>query len=107
MKNIKILILALITASSLFANENIKEGKQLFDKWCLSCHGVDMPATKALAIVYKGTGISPVIEQRDELNKEFVKYVVRYGRFSMPFFRKVEINDKELENLTEYLYSKK
>ncbi|HJE03874.1 MAG TPA: cytochrome c [Aliarcobacter thereius] len=107
MKNIKTLILIFITTSFLFANENLKEGKQLFDKWCISCHGENMPATKALAIVYKGTGISPIIEKRDELNKEFVKYVVRYGRFSMPFFRKVEINDKELENLAEYLYSKK
>lgn len=109
LKNMKILLLlATFLASSLYANDSskFKEGKQVFDKWCIHCHGVGMPATNALDIVYKDTGISPVLEERKDLDAGFVDYVVRNGRFSMPFFRKIEINDKQLENLSFYLSSK-
>lgn len=110
LKNIKTLLLvSVLASSSLLAKDSAKfdEGKQVFDKWCVHCHGVGMPASAALGIVYKGTGISPVLEKRDDLDGEFVKYLVRNGRFSMPFFRKTEINDKQLESLAVYLSTKK
>lgn len=106
LKNIKtLLFISLLASTSLVADDSAKfdEGKQVFDKWCIHCHGVGMPASAALGIVYKGTGIPSVIEERKDLDGEFVKYVVRNGRFSMPFFRKTEINDKQLESLALYL----
>lgn len=105
---IKKTLLLIFFTGLLFANDTNKfnEGKQVFDKWCIHCHGVGMPATDALSIVYKDTEISPVLEERKNLDKSFIEYVVRNGRFSMPFFRKIEINNKQLESLSFYLSTK-
>ncbi|MDL0088595.1 c-type cytochrome [Campylobacter gastrosuis] len=37
------------------------------------------------------------------MSKEMIEFFVRNGKHSMPFFRKTEINDEELKNLSEYL----
>ncbi|QKF81045.1 c-type cytochrome [Halarcobacter ebronensis] len=104
----KILLLLLLASATVYASDSSKfdQGKKVFDKWCIHCHGVGMPATDALKIVYKGTDISPVLEERKELDADFVKYIVRNGKFSMPFFRKTEINDEQLNSLALYLSTK-
>lgn len=51
-----------------------------------------MPGTNALSALYK-----------DPRNSCLVTIFVRYGKHSMPFFRKTEISDKELQYLGEYL----
>jgi (+)-pinoresinol hydroxylase len=89
----------------------LKEGKKLYDYWCATCHGPGagnpgqefLPGTQQLAIKYRGTGISPLLEERTDLVPEFIKLVVRQGISYMPHFRKVEINDPELEALSAYL----
>ncbi|AXX92851.1 cytochrome c [Malaciobacter molluscorum LMG 25693] len=109
LKNMKtVLFVSVLAATSLLASNSTDytKGKQVFDKWCVHCHGIGMPATNALRIVYKETNISPVLEQRKDLDAEFVKFIVRHGRYSMPFFRKTEINDEQLKNLALYLSTK-
>ena len=69
----------------------------------MPCHGVGMPGTNALAIVYKDTEIPALLESRSDLTPEMVSVFVRYGKHSMPFFRKTEINDEELKLLIAYL----
>ena len=84
-------------------NENQVKGQEIYSKWCNACHGVGMPGTDALAIVYKGTDTPAMIEEREDLNKDMVSVFVRYGKHSMPFFRKTEIDNQELRFLGEYL----
>jgi len=83
---------------------DLEHGKWLFDRWCVHCHGVGMPASAALAVTYAGTDISPVIDEREGFfTPELVETFVRNGAYSMPFFRKIEINDKDMYDLGSYL----
>jgi mono/diheme cytochrome c family protein len=89
----------------------IARGKQVYDYWCGTCHGPGLglpgfdglPGTQQLRIKYRGTSISPLLEERTDLVPEFVKAIVRQGVSFMPQFRKTEISDAELEALAAYL----
>jgi mono/diheme cytochrome c family protein len=79
-------------------------GRPVFVKWCAPCHsrGPGNPGTTALAAVYKNTKPA-ALEDRTDLTVAFIKQAVRNGVFIMPFFRKTEISDAELEALAAYL----
>jgi (+)-pinoresinol hydroxylase len=83
------------------------DGKAVFDKWCAPCHGdgPGKPGTAALQALYKG--VKPaILEQRTDLAPEFTRAIVRTGVSVMPFFRKTEISDAELDALSKYLAHK-
>lgn len=79
-------------------------GKQVFDRWCASCHAdsVRAPGTIALAAKY-GKDMPAALELRDNLTPEVVQMFVRNGVSIMPRFRKTEISDAELAELGRYL----
>jgi len=89
----------------------LTQGKQVYDYWCLPCHGPGLglpgfnalPGTQQLQIKYRGTSISPLLEERTDLVPVFVKTIVRQGVSFMPQFRKTEISDAELEAMAAYL----
>jgi mono/diheme cytochrome c family protein len=89
----------------------LAEGKQVYDYWCLPCHGPGLglpgfnalPGTQQLQIKYRDTSISPLLEERTDLVPEFVKVIVRQGVSFMPQFRKTEISDAQLDALAAYL----
>ncbi|MEY4933228.1 MAG: (+)-pinoresinol hydroxylase cytochrome subunit [Pseudomonadota bacterium] len=93
-------------------------GKLVYEKWCLPCHGVRVdtgfpgtsnamyPGTAALAVKYKGTQ-PPVLTDRTNLTPDLVKTIVRNGISAMPRTRKTEINDAELNDIAAYLTQKK
>ena len=86
-------------------------GKEVYDYWCATCHGPGLglpgfgglPGTQQLEIKYRGTNISPLLEERTDLVPDFVKVIVRQGVSFMPQFRKTEISDAELDALAAYL----
>lgn len=88
--------------------QTIQRGRAVFTAWCASCHGPNdqSPGTTALQAKYKGQKPA-ALEQRDDLPPEFVGYFVRNGISIMPFFRKTEISDADLKDLTAYLAEKK
>ncbi len=91
--------------------EVLAEGKRVYDYWCLPCHGTGLglpgfgalPGTQQLALKYRGTAIPPLLEERTDLVPEFIKVIVRQGVSFMPYFRKTEISDAELDALVAYL----
>lgn len=93
--------LSIINSKNL--SSKLQKGQKIYAKWCSACHGVNMPGTNALAVLYKDTGIPALLEERTDLSPDIVSVFVRYGKHSMPFFRKTEINDEELKLLGEYL----
>jgi (+)-pinoresinol hydroxylase len=105
-------ILALMLASILRAADQpaLERGHQVFNQWCAPCHSAgiglegipQLPGTLALSVKYKGTRPA-VLEDRTDLFPAFVKQTVRTGVTIMPFFRKTEISDADLEALAGYL----
>jgi mono/diheme cytochrome c family protein len=91
------------TAGTAWADQD-PQGKKVFDKWCAACHAPDdqSPGTLALNAKYKGA-IPAALEDRQDLSPAMVKYFVRHGISVMPFFRKTEISDTELDTLARYL----
>jgi (+)-pinoresinol hydroxylase len=83
-------------------------GKQVYEKWCLPCHapGQQYPGTIALGALYRGSKPA-VLEERTDLTPAIVKQFVRRGVSVMPFFRKTEISDAELDALAAYLARQK
>jgi mono/diheme cytochrome c family protein len=80
-------------------------GKVVFNDWCRPCHDIEPrkhPGTAALQVLYKGEKPA-ALEQRLDLTPDIVTYYVRNGVSIMPFFRKTEIDDRELTDLAAYL----
>ncbi len=79
-------------------------GQAVFEHWCAPCHapGPGHPGTQALAAKYKGAR-PEALEQRRDLTPAQVRFYVRHGVSIMPFFRKTEISDAELDALGAYI----
>lgn len=61
-----------------------------------------MPGTQALEAKYNGA-LPAVLTQRTDLTPELVSFYVRNGISIMPFFRKTEVSDADLEALARYV----
>ena len=83
-------------------------GSLTYEKWCAPCHapGPDHPGTQALDALYRGSKPGALIERTD-LTPPIVKQFVRKGVSVMPFFRKTEISDAELDALAVFLSKQK
>ena len=92
------------TAAAAQESVDLERGKQVFDQWCAPCHGdgPGKPGTAALSALYKGQKPA-LLEERTDLVPELTKQFVRTGVSVMPFFRKTEISDADLEALAAYL----
>jgi (+)-pinoresinol hydroxylase len=86
-----------------------ERGAALFNNWCTVCHGRDLrtsPGTQSLQYKYQGK-LPAALEDRRDLTSDFVKLYVRKGVATMPFFRKIEISDSDLDALAAYLSQSK
>jgi len=78
-------------------------GGKVFHRWCSDCHsGAQGPGSVALQRKYQGQEPA-ILEQRTDLNQDYVKQVVRQGISFMPNFRKTEISDADLALIAAYL----
>ena len=82
----------------------LAHGAQVFEKWCMPCHGHgdQFPGTAALGVKYQGK-LPGALQERADLVPDIVKAVVRTGVSVMPFFRKTEVSDADLDALAAYL----
>jgi mono/diheme cytochrome c family protein len=78
------------------------DGKQVYEYWCATCHGPGLPGTVALQTKYNGSKPAQLIDRTD-LPRAVTKAFVRKGVTIMPFFRKTEISDADLDALAAYL----
>jgi mono/diheme cytochrome c family protein len=92
------------TGHAIAQDLSLDRGEEVFQYWCAPCHdsGPEMPGTQALQMLYKGQKPA-VLEDRTDLLPEYTKVIVRNGISVMPFFRKTEISDEDLDALAAYL----
>ena len=82
-----------------------ERGAAVFNNWCSACHGRDprnAPGTASLQFKYQGR-TPAALEDRRDLTPQAIKLYVRQGVATMPFARKTEVSDADLEALTAYL----
>ena len=88
----------------------VERGRALYDYWCATCHGPGignfgaqyLPGTDALRVKYRGA-LPALLAERTDMSPDLIKTYVRQGITIMPFFRKTEIDDPELEAIVAYL----
>jgi mono/diheme cytochrome c family protein len=83
----------------------VERGAAVFNNWCSVCHSKDIknaPGTQSLQYKYQGK-LPAALEDRRDLTANSIKLFVRKGVATMPFFRKTEIGDADLDALAAYL----
>lgn len=91
-------------AQSAASSVQVESGAKIYEQWCVECHDSRGFGTASLERRYHGT-VPAVLAQRRDLNDSLIRYVVRNGMSFMPFFRKTEISDKDLNALSAFLTS--
>ena len=101
-----VLTFVAVSTSSAFAQNDavVKRGNDAFQYWCATCHGrgPGNPGTTALFAKYK-KALPGVLEDRTDLTPQAIRFNVRRGTSIMPFFRKTEISDGDLDAIARYL----
>jgi mono/diheme cytochrome c family protein len=95
----------LVTPGVLAQDAVLARGEAVYDLWCAPCHDPGPrkhPGTAALGVLYKESKPAVLLERTD-LTPELVKTFVRNGVSIMPFFRKTEISDPDLDALATYM----
>jgi len=78
-----------------------RQGRDLFNESCSFCHGERGHATTLLA---KRLGTkNALLEKRTTLPVALIRHVVRHGINSMPWYRRAELSDLELDLIAAYL----
>ena len=82
-------------------NADQDKGRTLFNESCSFCHNERGHATTLLA---KRLGPdNAVLEKRTDLSIELIRHVVRHGINSMPWYRRAELSDRDLDSIAAYL----
>jgi (+)-pinoresinol hydroxylase len=104
MKCLFALTLLALAGSAFGADEaTIQQGEKVYTYWCATCHGAgNLPGTMALQTKYKGAKPA-LLSERTDLIPAVTKTFVRHGVSIMPFFRKTEISDADLDALAAYI----
>jgi mono/diheme cytochrome c family protein len=78
-------------------------GKAVFDRNCAVCHapGPGHPGTQRLTEL-RGAARA-VLEERTDLDPDYIRLVVRHGLVEMPPWRATELDHSALTQLVQYL----
>lgn len=104
MKTVVVMIVVSFCANAAGADEltvSQTKGQAIFRESCAFCHGERGHATTLLA---KRLGQeNALLEGRTNLTPELIRHVVRRGINSMPWYRRAELSDQDLDLVTSYL----
>ncbi len=114
MKPLAILMIGgamLALASAAAAKDDpaqIQQGHDVFQRWCAACHapGPHHPGTDSLRAKYGATKPAE-LELRRDLTPVQTRFFVRHGVSIMPWFRKTEVSDADLDAIGAYLARKR
>lgn len=78
-----------------------RAGKVWFETSCSYCHDEGHHAARLLS---KRLGKdNALVSQRNNLTATYIRYVVRHGVMSMPWYRRSELPDPDLDTIVDYL----
>ena len=78
-----------------------QQGRELFHANCILCHGERGQAT---VLLEKRLGKeNSLLEERTNLNAALIHHAVRHGINSMPWFRRSELTDADVDAIAAYL----
>ena len=111
MRRLLYLAISALCASPVLAQDapavqkDVRSGAEVFRHWCVECHGPGpRPGTLALQKRYQG-GVPAALEERSDIGDGLIRFAVRHGMSFMPFFRKTEVSDQDLDAICAYLRS--
>ena len=78
-------------------------GEQVFNRNCVQCHGDSNEAVGTLQLARTRGKDKALLTERKDLPAEYVRIVVRHGLRAMPPFAPSDLNDAQLQALTEFL----
>ena len=88
--------------ASLSAQE--QQGKLLYGRTCIYCHGPGLWATNRIA--KRLDKDHALLENRTDLSADGIRAVIRSGVGSMPPLRKTELSDADVDAIAAYLTRK-
>lgn len=97
-----VIIIFIVMVHPLRAEE-VATGERVFRQWCIHCHGEDNSGPGTLRLAWDKGEDKSLLTERDDLNSEYIRVVVRRGLDEMPSFRITEINEAELSALVDFL----
>ena len=103
MSRLATIIIVLIVMIHPLRAEDVAMGERVFQQWCIHCHGEDNSGPGTLRLAWDKGEDKSLLTERDDLNREYVRVVVRRGLDEMPSFRITEISEAELNALAEFL----
>jgi mono/diheme cytochrome c family protein len=80
-----------------------QQGKLLYGRTCIYCHGPGLWATNRIA---KRLDKDHALENRTDLSLDGIRAIVRSGVGSMPPLRKTELSDADVDAIAAYLTRK-
>jgi (+)-pinoresinol hydroxylase len=78
-----------------------QQGKRLYDRTCIYCHGPGLWATNRIA--KRLDKDHALLENRTDLSADGIRAIVRSGVGSMPPLRKTELSDADVDAIAAYL----
>lgn len=79
------------------------EGKALYERDCAACHAAGPGHAGTMRLAETRGAANAVLEQRTDLDPDYVRRVVRNGLIEMPPWRQTEISDADLSQVIAYL----
>ena len=93
------------SAQAADMSKDMQHGKERYDRMCAPCHNKGFWAANRLG--ERLGDENAVLEDRTDLNTDYIETVVRKGMGSMPPYRKTELSPGDLDAIAEYLTRKR
>lgn len=78
----------------------------LYEVNCAICHGEEGALAGTMRLAQSRGDEFSVLLKRGDLSAEYVSYVIRNGLSMMPAFRPSDLDDAQVEALSEYVVSR-
>jgi mono/diheme cytochrome c family protein len=95
------LLLASVASHAADQDASVNRGKELYNKYCMSCHREGGWASSVLA--KRMPKEVSALEKRTDLAPKYVERIARIGLNNMPGYRPTELTDGDLKEIGEYL----